>query len=154
VTWTDPISLGGPGEGMLLELERQGFDARASAFEEQTLGAHRIIAPGDATGEVHVSFGPDIERWRRAHPGAREVAHADLRTPAQRARYARLKAEAVAGLAAAGLDATNLEDRLSLVDFDPRTPTAVRDMLNEMATLGQPAAVFVSAGGGSARPPA
>ncbi len=128
----------------MLELERHGFDARAAAYEEEALGAHRIIGPADATGEVHMSVGSDIARWRHDHPEAREVVRVDLRTPAQRARYVRLRGGVLARMTAAGLDTANLEDRLSLVGFDPATPVPIKRMVNQMATIGQPAAVFVS----------
>ena len=144
VTWVDPVSLGAAGEGLILELERRGFDARGTALEEEALGAHRVIAPADATGEVHVAVGNDIARWRRDHPEARQVAYVDHRTPAERARYARLLRRATEQMTAAGLDAAGLEDRLALVSFAPETPDNVRRTVNALADLGQPTAVFVS----------
>jgi hypothetical protein len=144
VTWVDPVSLGAAGEGLILELERRGFDARGTATEEEALGAHRVIAPRDATGEIHIAVGNDIARWRRAHPESRQVAYVDPRTPAERARYQRLLRRARDQLAAAGLDPAGLEDRLALVSFAPGTPEDARRTVNALADLGQPAAVFVT----------
>jgi hypothetical protein len=145
VTWTDPVSLGAGGEGLILELERQGFDARGPASEEEPLGAHRVIDRADATGEVHLSVGSDIERWRRDHPEAAEVAYVDPRTPAERSRYQRLVAETAAVLDAAGLPSGGVEDRIAILSFDTATPEPVRRLANRLADLGQPAAVFVTA---------
>jgi hypothetical protein len=144
VTWQDPVSLGGPAQGLLLELERHGLDANALPPNEVALRPHRIIQPRDATAEVHVAVGSDIERWRSDRPDAREVAYVDRRSPAQRARYERLRTELAGALADAGMNTEDIDDRLTNIAFDPAGTPEVKRLVNQMATIGQPAAVFVT----------
>ena len=144
VTWTDPVAMGGPAEGLLLELERQGFDARGLPPNEVALRAHRIAEPDEATGEVHWAVGTDIERWRRDRPDARQIAAVDTRSPADRARYERLRGELAGALAGAGMDTADIDDRLVNIAFDPAGTPEVKRLVNQMARIGQPVAVFVT----------
>ncbi|HET6954535.1 MAG TPA: hypothetical protein VFI47_29495 [Acidimicrobiales bacterium] len=146
VTWSDPVGQGAAGQGLLLELERHGFDARGPLVDEVALRPHRVTAPGDTTAEVHMAVGADIARWREDRPDAREVAYVDGRSAAERARYAALRADLVAALDAAGRGdaAVDVDDRLVALAFDPTATPEIKDLVNAMATLGQPAAVFVT----------
>ncbi len=143
VTWQDPVAMGGPAQGLLLELERHGLDANALPPNEVALRPDRIIEPRDATAEIHMAVGNDIERWRD-RPDAREVAYTDRRSPAQRARYERLRTELAGALADAGMATDDIDDRLVNIAFDPAGTPEVKRLVNQMATIGQPAAVFVT----------
>jgi hypothetical protein len=144
VTWTDPVAMGGPAQGLLLELERHGLDANALPPNEVALRSHRIIRQQDATAEVHMAVGNDIEHWRNDRPDAREVAYVDRRSAAQRARYERLRTELTGALADAGMSTEDIDDRLVNIAFDPAGTPEVKRLVNQMATIGQPAAVFVT----------
>jgi hypothetical protein len=144
VTWQDPVAMGGPAQGLLLELERHGLDANALPPNEVALRPHRIIRPGDATAEVHVAVGSDIEHWRQDRPDARELAYVDRRSPAQRARYDRLRTELAGALADAGMNTEDIDDRLVNIAFDPAGTPEVKRLVNQMARIGEPAAVFVT----------
>ena len=68
LTWVDPVNLGGQGMGLLLELERRGYDAGAPSPLRLAVRDHRVV---------------DGRRGRRRDPrghwGARQ--HAGRRTP-------------------------------------------------------------------------
>jgi len=145
VTWDDPIALGSLGFGLLLELERAGFDVGALEVHRAGATPQRVLDPAEATAEVHVALGSDIEAWRD-RPGARQVAHVDPRSRRDRAEYARLRGEIVDELAAAGLDdlARGVDENLFNTSLDPRVPEGARLRMMRMLSLGLPAAVFVA----------
>ena len=69
MSWADPVNLGGQGLGLMLELERRGYDARSSVHRQLSVRAHRVVDPGEADAEIHLAVGvPAIER-ARDHPG-------------------------------------------------------------------------------------
>ncbi len=144
VTWTDPVGIGATGFGLLLELEREGFHAGVPAFHATGAVPHRVLDPGEATAEVHLAVGSNVAQWR-ANPQAVEVATANL-TDAEQARYDSLKAQIVEQMHQAGLDdlAGNIDDAMMAVAIDPRLSTDVQHMMERLAAIGQPAAVFVA----------
>ena len=60
VSWTDPISLGGQGFGLLNELERRGFRVGTTANWSVGVTPHRVLEPAKVTAVVHLSVGADI----------------------------------------------------------------------------------------------
>jgi hypothetical protein len=148
VTWDDPISLGSTGFGLLLELERRGFDVGAVEFYRVWATPHRVLDPAEATAEVHLAVGADIRTWR-AKPGAEQVAYVDPRSRDERVEYGRLRARAVDALNAAGLSdlARGVDENLFTTSLDPRVPKQPRDLMVRMLGLGLPSAVFVGPSG-------
>lgn len=145
VTWTDPIALGSQGFGLVSELERRGLHVGVNQFNEAGVTPHRLLAPGRFTAVVHLSVGPDQAVWE-AKPGVRRVAYSDLRTPAERAEYARLRTEVIAGLKAAHLDDVVPEVDQSLYGATANhsdLPKPVLRRMLRMLYLGLPVAVFV-----------
>jgi hypothetical protein len=144
VTWTDPVALGASGFGLLLELERQGFDVGVPEFHGTGAVSHRVMAPDDATAEIHLAVGGGIAEWRD-DPAAELVSEVDVRSPAERRRYDRLHAEIAGELGSLGLGdlVPDLDTALMAVVIDGRVPVDVRAQLYQLADLGQPAAVFV-----------
>jgi hypothetical protein len=155
VTWHDPVTLGGPGYGLLNELERAGFDVGLLEAFGAIGTTHRVLDANDATAVVHLSVGQsDIDRWR-AEPDAVEVASYEPRSARQRAEYARLRARVVRGLTAAGLSdlAATVDDNLFVTASRAEVPAEVRADLSKMFSFGQPWAVFVGPlDGGSTAP--
>lgn len=150
VTFTDPLNLGSQGWGLLNELVRAGFDARVPPAQGAGAGGdHRVTTASEATYVVHLSVGHDIAVWDRL-PGARRVAYADPRTPAERAEYARLRRHLIGRLRSLGRpDLVPAVDRLLFgVGVDPGMPPDVDRTVNRMLEIGLPIAVFV----GRARP--
>jgi hypothetical protein len=146
VTWTDPVAIGATGFGLLLELERQGFDV--GVLEPYGRGAveHRVVDPDEATGQVDLVVGEAGIAAAAEQPGAVVVAEADIRTEADIERYERLRDEVVGqleGVGAAELEPT-LDTALMAVAIDPRVPEETRELIADMADIGAPAAVFVT----------
>jgi hypothetical protein len=144
VTWTDPIGVGAQGYGLLLELERQGLHVGALPAHRVGTTPHRILRPDQATAEVHLSVGDDVEVWR-AKPGVREVAFADPRSDAERAEYVRLRQQAIDGLRAVGRNdaVPAVDNNVITVATDPTIPPRLQRILARMVGLGLPTAIFV-----------
>lgn len=143
---SDEASIGSQGFGFLLALERAGLDVGAPEFHSTGAVEHRVLAPADATAVVHYVVGPGgIESWRDT-PDATEVAYYEPRTDEQVARFDELHDEVVADYRAADLDdlATRLDGNLLATAMDERTPPDVLPKIQEMLSLGLPAAVFVT----------
>ena len=122
-----------------------GFDVGARKIYLAGVRSHRILDPSDASAEVHLAVGADIETWR-ARPGAREVAYVDPRSPAERVEYERLRRQAIRGLQAAGLVALvpAVDNSLFTTIIDSRVPERPRELMIRMRDLGLPTAVFVA----------
>jgi hypothetical protein len=144
VSWTDPISIGTQGFGLLSELERRGFHVGAEPAHGPGVTPHRVLEPGQFTGVIHFSVGDDINVWR-AKPGLRQVAYVDPRSPQQRVEYARLRSQVIAGLKAAHLDklVPAVDTQLYGAATNPNVPRPTFKRMVRMLDLGLPTAVFV-----------
>jgi hypothetical protein len=130
--------------GFINELDRRGLDVGGERYFTVP-NTPELTMPTDlATAEIHYATGAYIDRWRDV-PEAVEVASNDSRTADERARYARLRREALAGLRRDGLD-----DLVPMLDYnvfglstsdeisrDTRVATSL------MLQIGTEAAVFV-----------
>lgn len=144
VTWVDPVNIGAAGFGLLLELERQGFEVGAIESNQAGATPQRVFDRSEASAEVHLAVGPDVEVWR-ARGDATEVADVDPRNDAQRAEYTRVEADAVADLRAAGLTelAEGVDDNVFSTSNNVAMPRPIQARLQRLIELGLPAAVFV-----------
>jgi hypothetical protein len=144
VTIVDTMSINAPGYGLVSELERAGIHAGFPPIFSAIVRSKRIVTKGEATAVIHYASGKDIALWR-AKPGAVEVAHVDLRTPAERRESARLLAEARRLLRKAGRQdlVANLADNVFTTTFRPDVPIPVQRILLRVLDLGAQAAVFV-----------
>ncbi|MEQ1702374.1 MAG: hypothetical protein ABMA25_19870 [Ilumatobacteraceae bacterium] len=145
VVWADAYYFGSQGYGLISELERRGFDARAYDTYRVPVTPQRITDPSRATAEVVLVTGVNIELWR-AKDGAEEVAFFEPRSADELAEFQRLRAEAIEQLQAAGM-----EDVAALVDTNlfgasiaPGLPAGVEPKLARMLVLGEETAVFVA----------
>jgi hypothetical protein len=133
---SDTSTFGVQGPGLLLELDRHGFQAGTTRLYRSQVGPHRLLNPSRATAQVVLVVGPEIDRWR-ARDDAEEVASADLRTAEQRAEYERRHAAVVAELRAAGHP-----ELVARLDTHPNyyywvsTPGVSRRALREISALG------------------
>ncbi len=152
VVFDDPISLGGDAYGLILELDRRGFVAGAPPVLKVAVEPHRVLPTKRATATLVVASGPAIMHWE-GRPDARLLVIADPRTDAQRARYTRLRARAIAGLRRANLPdlVPKVDDSIWLVANDTRTPPSVIDDIGPMIDMGLPTAVFETAPGADSR---
>ncbi|MBI2709542.1 MAG: hypothetical protein HYX34_07585 [Actinobacteria bacterium] len=145
VTWTDAMHIGSQGIALVDELERDGFDVGVLSSWAVPVGRSRARTRAQATSLVHLATGRYVERWR-AKPGVVQLASVDLRTPAQRAEFERLRSRAIVALRAAGRSdvVANVDANLFAAAIDPRIPGDVADELSRMLDIGGPTAVFVA----------
>lgn len=144
LTWTDGVNLGSTGYGLVTELERRGYDSGVIAAHGPGARPHRVLPSEEATAEVHISLGPDIEVWRD-RPDYDEVVYVDLRTDEEVAEYERARVEAIEHLEALGRDelVEMVDDAPFQLYFDDSLPQETRDVVQVLADIGQPAALFI-----------
>ena len=145
VRWSDAADIGSPGFGLLDELERRGLDVAADAYFHVPVTEYRVRPRAEADAQIHLATGSYIDVWR-AQPDAVEVATFDPRSPAQRERFAAVRARLIERLGSEGA-----QDLVPLVDtnlfgmsVDPRLSAADQRDLTTLIDLGQPMAVFIA----------
>jgi hypothetical protein len=148
VRWHDPVGLGAVPFGLVLELERDGYQPGVDpAFAAAAL-PHRVLPEADADGLVWVVLGSRIEDFR-ADPAFTEVAFADLRTDRERARYDELYAFLARRFSEIGrsdligaLDAQY--GTAGLLFIEPPLPPDIAEAVSELVGLRLAAAVFIA----------
>ncbi|MBI4936276.1 MAG: hypothetical protein HY828_20555 [Actinobacteria bacterium] len=148
VVWNDAYYVGSQGYGLISELERRGFDARAYETYRVPVTPHRITDPSSATAEVVFATGINVAAWRDRE-GAVEVAFFEPRSADELAEFDRLHDEVMDELAVAGLDdvAEMVDSNLFGASLDPRVPAATEQKMARMLVLGQETAVFIAPAG-------
>jgi hypothetical protein len=152
VTWfPDGWTIGAQGYGLLNELLRKGFDVRAHMANRPGSTRFHVMEPKDATIEVHVATGRDIDRWR-GDTSYDEVASIDPRSEQQRAEFERLRVEVMEQLRAAGLGelTEQVDENLFTLGIDQRVPDETKALVAEMLDIGMPTAVFIGPPSGGA----
>ncbi len=145
VTWLpEAQAIGAEGFGLLNELLRHGFDARASVVFQPGATRYHVVADGRATLQVHLATGVDIARWR-ADTRFHEVAFYEPRSAAERATFDGLHAQVLDDLQRAGLRdlVPRVDDNLFILALDLEVPESTRRVMARMLALGLPAAVFI-----------
>ncbi len=144
ITIFDPVTINAPGYGLLSELERAGLHAGFPTKYADIVRDRRVVGAEQATGVVHLSVGPDIAVWR-AKANVVQVASADLRSPAERREFQRLRSVTRRELRAAGREdlVPNLDENIFTATFVAGLPNATRDHLLRMLQIGEPSAVFI-----------
>ena len=145
VVWNDAYYFGSQGYGLISELERRGFDARAYETYRVPVTLHRVTDPASATAEVVLATGSNVAAWRD-RAGAVEVAYFEPRSAEELAEYDRLHAEVMDELEVAGLDdvAEMVDTNLFGASLDPRVPPDTEHKMARMLVLGQETAVFIA----------
>jgi hypothetical protein len=77
VTWDDPRHAGSEGFGLLVELERQDIDARATPGLAPAVRSHRVMDAAEADAVIHVAVTDARIDEARSRPGAEELAYVD-----------------------------------------------------------------------------
>jgi hypothetical protein len=145
VTWVDTVNIGGPGYGLLNELEREGFDVGLPDVYSAIVTSDRVLDAKDATAVVHLAVGRrDIDTWR-SRPDTVEIASYEPRNAREMAEYRRLRKRVIRELTAAGLPelAAIVDDNLFMATFQPQVPEEIQPPLVRMINLGLPSAIFV-----------
>jgi hypothetical protein len=143
VRWDDPAYLGGIGFGLILDLERRGFDVGADPRFDAAVEPRRVLCPGEADAVITVVTGPRTIAGYDERPGYRRIASADPRgdTASYDATFARL----LAAWRAAGHhdDADALERKLNFIVLDPSQPRAILDLAADLVLGGVPTAAYL-----------
>lgn len=147
VRWHDPVSLGGVGYGVLLELERRGFTVGVDEWGSAAALPHRVLYENTATGVLWVITGDSHIEAFAERPDARLLGRYDQRTPAERAESDRLLARMEERLREIGRPdlIPALESQYGLASFvigDAPVPQDVKDLAGAYVTLRLPLAVF------------
>src|SRR5262249_25822391 len=110
--------------------------------------AHASDDFGHMVGQVHLATGTDIANWR-ADPRFREIAYYDPRTPAERAEFDALHAQAVEGMKRDGAESRlkDLDQNTFILTLDDKLSRSARKAISGMIDLGFPAAVFIGPAG-------
>ena len=142
--WTDPVFYGSVGFGLLLRLERDGYDVGVDRTYRVEAMPSRVLEAPDADGVLWVVTGDAIEQWRE-RPDVEEIAFHDPRPPAERReaddRHDALVAhlEEIGGPVLASRLVTNHWDILG----DPRVDEATKQEVIRLVRSGLPTAVFL-----------
>ncbi|UDY36464.1 hypothetical protein [Dermatobacter hominis] len=142
--WTDPVFYGSAGFGLLLRLERDGYDVGVDpAFRVEAMPS-RVAAADDVDGVLWLVTGDAIERWRR-RDDVEEVAHFDPRTDAEARSADDGHDDLVAHLTELG--GPELASRLATNHWDilgdSRVDEATKQEVIRLARSGLPTAVFL-----------
>jgi hypothetical protein len=145
VGFDDALHIGSQAYGLVTELERAGYEVGMDPAFAVPITEHRTLDPSEASARVELVTGPLIEQWREA-PGVVEVATVDLRTPAQLAELAELKAEVVPALREEGLEELipYLDTNLFRAAIDQRASEPLRVKMDRMLKIGLPTAIFLA----------
>lgn len=144
IRFYDPYTLNATGFGLLLELERRGFDVKVDPEFAAAALPHRT-APMDRTdGVVWVVVGPTVE-LARLDPTLVELAYFNPRTVEEQRRSQQLLVEVERGLRAAGRD--DLVESLtspgaSILFANPPLPEETAVLVRELIRMGQPTGIF------------
>lgn len=150
VTWTDPLYLGGQGEGMLMALERQGFRVGAQEGYILSVRDHRVVSPDEVDAVIHVAVTDAVIADARAQRGAEELAYVDPYTASEKAEQRQLERDAAAALDAEGFP--ELADQVRRDDpsqelipfyFVEGMSTELQGMLRRLNEIVRPSAVFL-----------
>lgn len=105
VSWADAVHVGSEGAGLLVELERRGFDVGAPPTLANAVRRHRVIEEDEADAVIHLAVGEDAIEQAAELPGAVEILSYgvdSLSSPTERAAREKLLADLVSGLEAEG----------------------------------------------------
>jgi hypothetical protein len=144
IRWDDPAYLGGIGFGLVLDLERRGFDVGADPRFDAAVEPRRVLCPGQADAVVTVVTGPHTIAAYDHLAGYRRIAYADPRASA--AAYDRTFARLLTAWRAAGHqgdDADALERKLNLIVLDPAQPRPILDLAADLVLGGVPSAAYL-----------
>lgn len=143
VRWDDPAYLGGIGFGLLLELERRGFDVGGEARFEAAIEPQRVRCPGEYDALLTVVTGDArLAEWR-SKPDAVELAATDPRDDP--AAWQRSFDELLAILRERdpATTAADLEARFNFLLLSGTEPPEVTDLAADLVLGGVPSAVFL-----------
>jgi hypothetical protein len=153
VRWNDALLIGSQGYGLVNELERDGYDVGVQEEYRVPVTSQRVFHEGEYDAEIQFVSGEFIER-ARARDGFVEVARADVRTDAERQRFAELRDRVLTRLTEVGREdlLDEVDENLFGASLDAALPRDIVDDMSEMLLIGEPVAVFLAPPGSGAAP--
>ena len=153
VRWNDALLIGSQGYGLVNELERDGYAVGVQREYRVPVTPQRVFDEGTYDAEIQFVSGKYIET-ARARDGFVEVAGVDVRSDAERARFADLRERVIARLGEVGREdlVDEVDSNLFGASLDPNLPRDIVDDMSEMLLLGLPIAVFLAPAGSGAAP--
>lgn len=143
----DPFTLGSSGQGLLLELERQGLDVGVGDVQSKALTIHRRRPRAESTAVLHLVVGDAaIAKMRaRGDLDLTEVAFYEPRTPEVRRAFERDRAAVTEDLRRIGRDdvAAMMSTIIIGALIDRTLPEDMLGRIGDLLEYPQPAAVFV-----------
>ncbi len=143
VRWDDPAYLGGLGFGLVLDLDRRGYQAGAEPRFSAAVEPQRVRCPGTYDAVlITVSGRAKLTEWD-AKPGVERIASVDLRASTH--GYDRSMRRLQAALRAHGRNLTpeQVEQQMNLLVLDPAQPQAVAEAASSLVLGGVPSAVYL-----------
>lgn len=144
IRFYDPYTLNATGFGLLLELERRGFNVKVDPEFAAAALPHRTAPSGDTDAILWVVVGPALER-ARTDPALHLIAAFNPRSAEQQERADDLLVAVAEGLKAAGrqdLVASLDTPGASILFAEPPLPRETADLVRELISMGQPTGVF------------
>ena len=77
IRFTDPVHIVSPVFGLLLDLEKQGYDVRAEPGRAVSVRAHRTADPATADGVLHLAVTEEVIDALAGRPGTELLAQVD-----------------------------------------------------------------------------
>ncbi|CAN5674058.1 hypothetical protein BH10ACT1_BH10ACT1_13970 [soil metagenome] len=144
VRWTDRVTIGTQGYGLVDELERQGFTVGVDKPYGVGATQHRVLPLDRATAVLQLVTGPDIPAWD-ADPQARRIAYRDVRTPAERVAYDQMLAKIERELIDVGVveAAGGWHGNLFTTLIDEKVPERIKVQLREILDIRAPVAIYL-----------
>lgn len=153
IRWHDPAGLGGVGVGLLLQMERSGFDAGTDSWTRYAVLPHRVLDEADADRVLYIVVGDvNIDAFARRED-ATLVVRFDPRTSDEVVESD--AARAVIEQRLTELGRVDLLDRIdgqfglaALIAAGDELPDDVNAAISTYTDLRLPVALFVEATGG------
>jgi hypothetical protein len=144
VRWKDALLIGSQGYGLVNELERDGYHVGVPDPYHVPVTPQRVFDEGTYDAEIQFVSGDYIDQARAR--GFVEVAHADVRSDAERQRFAELRERVLTRLTEAGREdlLAKVDENLFGASLDPDLPRDIVDDMSEMLLIGEPVAVFLA----------
>jgi hypothetical protein len=147
VTWDDPAYLGGLGFGLILDLERRGFDVGGQPQNDAAIEPQRVMCSGDFDQVLTVVTGENNLARYRARDGLTELASTDPRDdPKAWNDTADELVDVLNAQKAPGEDPVTretLERSLNLLLLAPGQTDEVVALASDLVLGGVPSAVFL-----------
>jgi len=143
IRWDDPAYLGGIGFGLILELERRGFDVGGGPQFEAALEPQRVRCPGDYDAVLTVATGNATIGRYRSRDDMTEIAEIDPREDPALWQRSFDQLLSILRTDDPALTEADLEGRYNFLLLSGDQPQQIVELASDLVLGGVPSAVFV-----------